>query len=320
VSTALEWRGTRALVTGASGFIGSHLSRRLVSLGAEVHAVSRRAPAEGTATGEHWHVADLRDGEATAELVRAARPDVIFHLASEVTGVRDVKLVLPMMHANLLSAVHLMTAAADSPPTRVVLAGSIEEPRRADPTPPSPYAVAKWAATSYARLFHALWGVQVTVLRVAMVYGPGQQDTTKLVPYATLSLLRGHAPRVSSGTRLVDWVYVDDVVDAFVTAGTAAAAARAGGQAVDVGSGVAVSIRDVVEQLTTIVGTPLRPRYGAIPDRPLDSARIADLPPAADLLGWRPVTGLEEGLRRTVDWYAEHQLCPDLRSHPSYVS
>jgi UDP-glucose 4-epimerase len=319
VSSARDWSGARALVTGATGFIGSHLVRCLASLGAQVHAVSRRPPgsagnAPHTAGPPHaaddrltWHLADLRDTGATAALLGATRPDVVFHLASEVTGARDVKLVLPLLQANLTAAVNLMAAAADTGCSRVVLAGSIEEPRTADPTPSSPYAVAKWAATGYARMFHALWKVPVTVLRVAMVYGPAQPDTTKLVPYATLSLLRGDAPALSSGLRLIDWVYVDDVVDAFALAATAE---RAAGHAIDIGSGTAVSIRDTIDLLAEVAGSPLRPHYGAIADRPLDAAMIADTSLAADLLGWRPATELKDGLRHTVEWYRRSLTIP----------
>jgi nucleoside-diphosphate-sugar epimerase len=288
-------------VTGATGFIGSHLVRRLRLLDAEVHAISRTPP-EKAEQGEIWHACDLADAEATAELVRSVRPDVVFHLASAVTGARDVRLVLPIMQANLGSAANVLTAVADNPDTRVVLAGSLEEPRDGDPSPSSPYAVAKWAATAYARMFHRLWNVPSTVLRVGMVYGPGQRDTTKLVPYVTLSLLRGHEPSVSSGNRLVDWVYVDDVVDAFLAA---AAAENAVGHAFDIGTGAGTSIRDTVDLLGRVVGTPVQPRYGAVSDRPLDSARIANIAPAADVLQWRPITDLEEGLRRTVAWYAD---------------
>ncbi len=82
-------------------------------------------------------------------------------------------------------------------------------------------------------MFHALWQVPVSVLRVAMVYGPGQPDTTKLVPYVTLSLLRGQDPELTSGARMVTWVYVEDVVDAFILAGADGAAA---GHVLDIGT------------------------------------------------------------------------------------
>ncbi|HEV2779859.1 MAG TPA: NAD-dependent epimerase/dehydratase family protein [Actinophytocola sp.] len=293
-----HWRELRALVTGATGFIGAHLTSRLINLGADVHAVSRRPD---NRAGPTWHVADLAEAAATAELIRSTAPDVVFHLASAVTGARDPKLVRPVLDANLTAAVNLLTAAVDSPGIRLVLAGSVEETRGAEATPPSPYAAAKSAATGYARMYHRLWDVAVTVLRVAMVYGPAQPDTAKLIPYATLSLLRGQDPELSSGTRLVDWVYVDDVVDAFLAA---ADTDKAAGQVLDIGSGAQVSIRDTVELLARIVGGGGQPRFGAISDRPLDHAQVADPRPAAAVLGWRPTTSLEEGLRRTVAWYA----------------
>jgi nucleoside-diphosphate-sugar epimerase len=286
-------------VTGASGFIGSHLVARLCRDGAEVHAVSRAA--KESRHGETWHVADLGDPDSTAELVRETAPEVIHHLASNVTGARGVEFVRPMLDSTLRAAVNLMTAAAAAPGTRVVLAGSVEEPREGEPTPSSPYAVAKWAATGYARMFHQLWDVPVTVLRVAMVYGPGRQDTKKLVPYVALSLLRGEEPGISSGTRLIDWVYVDDVVEAFVSAGEG----KAAGQVLDIGSGHQVSIQDTVELLVQATGSGLRPRYGVVADRPLDRPQVSDVAPAARVLGWSPVTPLAEGLRRTVDWFAD---------------
>lgn len=293
-----DWPATRALVTGARGFIGAHLARRLEQLGADVHVVSRR---RAEAPSDRWHVIDLRDADATAELIRSVRPDTVFHLASEVTGARDVDVVGPTLASNLASVVNLLTASAGQPGTRLVLAGSVEEPREAEPTPQSPYVAAKWAATGYARMFHQLWDLPATVLRVAMVYGPDQPDIRKLIPYVTLSLLRGEDPHLSSGTRLIDWVYVDDVVDAFIAA---AESDRAAGQVLDIGSGVQVSIRDTIELLASIAGGPARPRFGAISDRPLDHAQLADPRLAGELLGWRPTTSLEDGLRRTVDWYS----------------
>jgi UDP-glucose 4-epimerase len=293
------WRDRRVLVTGATGFIGSNLAMRLGSLGAEVHAVTRHS---NITTGNHiWHVAELRDPDATIGLVEKVRPEVVFHLASTVTGARDVKLVVPTLQSNLNSAVNVLTAAT-AVDAKVVLAGSIEEPRRGDTIPTAPYAVAKWAATAYARMFYRLWDMPVTVLRIAMSYGPGQRDTTKLLPYVTLSLLSGQEPALTSGTRLLDWVYVDDVVDAFLAA---AQSRRSAGEVLDIGTGTPVSIRDTVELLIQLMRSPLRPRYGAIPDRPLDGARIADIGPAARVIDWRPTVGLEDGLHRTLRWYAD---------------
>lgn len=293
------WEGTPALVTGATGFIGAHLVRRLATLGARVHAVSRRPRV--SEHGERWHAADLSDPAATAELLAEAAPEVVFHLASEVTGVREPDAVAPTLAANLTAAVNLLTAVTGTPVRSVVLAGSVEEPRDGL-APGSPYAAAKAAATGYARMFHALWQVPVSVLRVAMVYGPGQREMSRLIPYAATELLRGRDPELTSGTRMVTWVYVEDVVDAFVLAGAGGAA----GEVLDVGTAEPVSIRDTVELLARVVGGPGRPRFGAVAARPLDRAQRSDPGPAERVLGWRPATELEEGLRRTVAWYAKH--------------
>jgi UDP-glucose 4-epimerase len=290
------------LVTGATGFIGSHLLRRLSGLGADVHVASRQPQPDHA--GPAWHSVDLTDAEACLELIATVSPKVVFHLASAATGAREVEVVLPLMAANQVAAVNLLTAVAKSAPNaRVVLAGSIEEPHQADEvTPRSPYAAAKWAATAYARMFHSLWGVRVSVLQIAMVYGPAQPDLTKLIPYSTLALLRGQAPQLSSGTRLVDWVYVDDVVDAFVrTAETDVTI----GKVFDICSGRLVSIRDTVELLTLIIGSDARPQFSAVPDRPMDLAQLGYPTAAAELLDWRSSTSLEDGLRETVAWYAE---------------
>jgi nucleoside-diphosphate-sugar epimerase len=300
----------RALVTGATGFIGSALCRRLVASGMEVHGVSRVG--RSTPDEIRWWTADLSDAGAADQIVRKIRPDTVFHLASHVSGDRALAAVASTLRDNLVTTVNLLTAAADAGGTRVVLAGSMEESLPDDPAPSSPYAAAKTAATSYAQLFDRLYGLPVVNLRVFMVYGPGQWDDTKLVPYVIGSLLRGEGPGLSSGMREVDWVYIDDVVAAFVAA---AGSPTAPGSTVDVGSGALVSIRSLVERIVPLVGGDVRPVFGALPDRPGERPRVADLTPGRELIGWQPSTPLDLGLARTVEWFRERLL--DGQSPPS---
>jgi UDP-glucose 4-epimerase len=304
--------GATVLVTGASGFIGSRLSGRLVRRGAEVHAafrgvcngVARGVPGDLDG-GISWWQADFAEEADTRRVLRSVRPDVVFHLASRVTGARRVEEVLPTLRANLVSTVNLLSVALEEGCGRVVLTGSMEEPDAADAeaAPSSPYAAAKWAGSAYARLFHDLWGQAVSVLRVFMVYGPGRQDPARLVPHVVASLLSGEAPRLTSGERLIDWVYVDDVVSALEAAATAPGAA--GGRPIPIGSGSLVSIRDLVMELAGLVDPDIAPVFGAVPDRPREQVRVADTEPALRLLGWRAQTALREGLMKTVEWYRE---------------
>ena len=308
---------TKALVTGARGFIGSALCRRLIASGLEVHAVSRNPPADGlhwwrsvVGNGDHsaraarirWWNADLVEIEAVRRLIRTIRPDVTFHLASLVTGSRSLEMVLPIFQNNFLTTLNLLMATAENNAGRIVLAGSLEEPDEVDTVPCSPYAGAKCSAAVYARMFHALYQIGVVIAKLSMVYGPGQSDHTKLIPYVTTSLLRGQAPELSSGVRLVDWIYVDDVVDGLIRC---AEVPGIDGRTVELGSGELVSIRDVVEQLITLVAFGVEPEFGALADRPLERVKKANIAESYKLIGWRPSTSLREGLTRTIEWYKE---------------
>jgi nucleoside-diphosphate-sugar epimerase len=183
-----------------------------------------------------------------------------------------------------------------------MLTGSLEEPEPGDPksVASSPYAVAKWAATGYARFFHRLYQLPVVIMRVFMVYGPAQRDESKLVPYVIRCLLGEKAPKLTSGQRQVDWIYVEDVVDGFLAA---VEATGVEGTVIDVGSGKLVQIKTVVEYLVQVINPRITPLFGALADRPFEQERVADITQSYEVTGWKPVTPLEEGLRTTVEWY-----------------
>jgi len=296
--------GQKILVTGAGGFIGSHLWRALCQRGAEVHGVSRKIPGNNEGS-MHWWQGDLADASMIRNLVATIKPDIIFHLASHVAGSRDLKLVWPTFESNLVSTVNLLTIASEIGCQRIILAGSLEEPETdsGEAVPCSPYAAAKGASNSYARMFYALYQTPVVVVRLFMVYGPGQQDLSKLIPYVTLSLLNKQPPKLGSGQRQVDWVYVEDVVDGLVAA---AQAPNIEGRTVDLGSGSLVSVRTVVQQLADRIGHETELLWGALPDRPMERTRVANISQTYGTIGWKPKTSLALGLERTVNWYREH--------------
>ena len=192
---------------------------RLVLAGCEVHATTRNPPPTGAAEARWWQ-ADLADAAAARHIVDRVQPDVVIHLASRAEGSRDLDLVVPMLNDNVLSAINIMAAAAHISGCRLVMAGSVEEhccPGSGSGVR-SPYSASKVAATTYATLFRDVGDLPVVVLRPAMVYGPEDPHGRRLMPYVIDSLLRGVEPALSSGLRQVDWVYVDDVVDALLAA------------------------------------------------------------------------------------------------------
>lgn len=310
-------RPRRILVTGGRGFIGVHTVRHLVRAGYEVHATSRSTPPT-EATGTRWWQVDLSDPADTRHVVDEVQPDVVIHLASRAEGARDLDLVVPMLHDNVLSAVNIMAAAARIPGCRVVVAGSVEEHHGLDPGAgaPSPYAASKVAATTYATLFRDLGDLPVVVLRLAMVYGPEDPHDNRLMPYVIDSLLRGVEPALSSGRRRVDWVYVDDVVNALLAAAVEPSAV---GHVVDIGTGQPVTIRDAVGLIRDVIGTPTRPAFGRRPDRPGDFDLIARTGPAERQLNWRAQIELRDGIERTVAWHIR-QLTGGARPTPRGVS
>jgi len=297
-----DYLDKRVLVTGGHGFIGRPLAIRLAALGAEVVAVSRTRHPDFD--GVRSVALDLANRVAVDELFAVFRPDIVLHLASHVVGARTPEVVLSTYHSNLTSTLHLLMAAKAYGCERVVLTGSLEEPDpdTGSPVPSSPYAAAKAAASAYGRMFHALFGLSVVILRVFMVYGPGQADLKKLVPYVITSLDRGEVPTFSSGAREVDWVYVDDVVRAYELAGLVQGA---DGQTIDVGSGTFASVREVVEMLFSLMKAAKPPVFDGAQDRMMEQVRLADVEASGRILGWAPKVLLPEGLALAVRSYTE---------------
>jgi nucleoside-diphosphate-sugar epimerase len=251
-------------------------------------------------SGAHWVYGDVADAKTLSEIVARVRPSLIFHLAGHVTGSQQLNCVAPTFMINLSSTVHLMTAAAQLGDCRVVLAGSMREPDGDTDVPCSPYAASKWAGSAYARMFHALYNLPVIIARLFMVYGPGQWDVTKVLPYVTVSLLRNEAPRVGSGMYSFDWVYIDDVVEALLCC---ALCSEADARSIDVGTGTLTSVRALIERVVNITRTDVAVEFGAIADRMLEPNRVARVEETKRLIGWSARTPLDEGLARTVSWY-----------------
>ena len=292
-----RFSGRKILITGASGFLGSHLIDRLHNCGAEIHGTSR-FKRSSPSPAVHWHQSDLIELGSIQNLIAQVKPDVIFHFAGHATAAPDLQLVLPSLQSLLVSTVNLLMAASGARCGRVVLLGSLTEPLAShnEAVPGSPYAAAKYASSLYGRMFQALYGVPVVIARPFMTYGPGQ-DSKKLIPYVVTSLLDERPPRLSNGELQADWIYIDDVIE-----GLMAIAEVPGleGVTIDFGSGVLTSVRSIVKHLVALTGAHVEPLFGAVADRPKEQVRIADTERTFLRLGWKPTISLSQGLQETV--------------------
>jgi len=288
------------LITGASGFIGSALTDTLLENGGSVHAISR-SNQDKQAKNLTWWNGDGTEQSFIQNVISSTDPEIVFHLAGFVDGTRDLDAVIPAYHNNLTSTVNILTSLAKNRCEKVVLAGSMEEPERYKypVIPSSPYAAAKWAGNGYANMFRELYNVPVVNARIFMVYGPGQFERNKLIPYLILSYLNNERPVIRSTDRLIDWVYIEDVVSGLLAAADYKAT---NGHRIDIGSGEQVSVGFISNLLYEIIEPDCEPPLVKEVTRAMEQEKVADIS-KNNGINWKPETTLREGLTKTVEWY-----------------
>jgi UDP-glucose 4-epimerase len=310
----------RTLVTGGAGFIGSTLTDRLLAEGHHVDVVDdlstgslanlaeARARHRGKLT---FHRLDIRAAEM-AELIGHRRPELIFHLAAQADVRVSVNRPTFDAEVNILGSLNVFQGALAAGTGKIVLAGSggtlygvpDDVPvREGHPQRPiSPYGVAKKAAGDYLHYYREVHGLEYTVLALANVYGPRQDphgEAGVVAIFAGRMLGRGRPTIFGDGAQTRDFVFVDDVVDAFVRAGE-----KAGGLTVNIGTGEETSVQQLFDAMARRAGYQDPAHYA--PARPGELQRSAlDPGRAAIHLGWKPWTSLDEGLRKTLDWFRQ---------------
>ena len=300
-------------MTGGGGFIGSHLTERLVRDGHEVRvldnfATGRRENLLGLADDIELLEGDLQSYERVHNAVRGC--EVVFHQGALPSVPRSVQDPLTSNATNVVGTLNVLLAARDAEVRRVVFASSSSVygknpalPKREDqiPLPFSPYAVAKLACEGYCRSFSDVYGLETVSLRYFNVFGPRQDPLSQyaaVVPRFITLLMEGRRPRVfGDGEQSRDFTYVDNVTEANLLA--AAGPARAG-EVLNVACGERVTLNALLAEVGRLLGTDPDPVYD--PPRPGDVRdSLADIGRAGELLGYRPTVRLAEGLQRTVE-------------------
>lgn len=305
--------GRRVLVTGAGGFIGSHLVRLLLDEGADVVAmtssVSSVLPVRLAEMASDVRIveANLTDRSAMSALVSSFRPELIAHLGAFTHVGKSFRRVDESLITNIQGTVNLLQALNGDYERFVYtgtseIYGDIPSPFREEDqvNPVSPYAVAKYAGERYCRMFHQAYGWPIVCLRPFNAYGPWQTPD-RVIPEIVLTALQGGELRMTDGRQTREFNFVPDLARGFLAALTSSGVE---GEVVNLGCGTEVSIRDLTVRILRLMGDPIAPQFGAIPHRPTEiwSMRCDNLK-ARRLLGWSPTTSLDQGLTTTIDWY-----------------
>jgi UDP-glucose 4-epimerase len=308
----------RALVTGGAGFIGSTLVDRLLAEDWRVDVV------DDLSTGSLGNLTDARSqpdrrfsfhrldvsSPAVCDLIGHQRPDVIFHLAAQADVRVSVSKPVFDANVNIIGSLNVLEGAVAAGVTKIVFASSggtiygtpEEVPTRegAPQRPESPYGVAKKAVADYLHYYREVRSLEYTALALGNVYGPRQDPNGEagVVAIFAGALLAGRQPTIyGDGKQTRDYVFVDDVVDAFVRA-----TEKGGGLLMNIGTGVETSVLELYQVMARLTGFSDDARFA--PERRGELLRSAlDPGRAAIHLAWKPWTSLEDGLARTLDWH-----------------
>lgn len=317
----IDWASERVLVTGGTGLIGSNLLRRLIAHGSRPFVLVRdpgksRRIEEIRSCVEYLH-GDITDAAAVGRAVGIAKPRIVFHLASSffnpptLTAAEHMNIIaMGLLH--LCEALTQVPAQQQGRKIRLVTTGScavfaggsgLREDAPIDPG--SMLGVAKASAGLISRYYARRYGFEAVELSLFTPFGPWEASR-RLIPDVILSAFEGRDVRIGHGAQQRDFIYIDDVVDALLSAAEVALAEPS--LRLNIGSGVGRPIKDVAARILDLMGNPVKLITGIQATNPDEIWEIsADISAAARYLGWRPKVAFDDGLRRSIEWIRDHR-------------
>lgn len=302
------------LITGATGFIGANLARRLVKEAAEVHILTRQQ-------SNKWriqdilhnileHQADLQDYERLQKIMFDIKPKIIFHCAA-YGGYAFQEDINKIVQTNIIGIVNLVNSCLKAGFDCFVNTGSSSEyglksqpmSEKDLPEPINNYGVFKASATLFCQCVALTNKIPIVTLRPFSPYGY-YEESTRLVSSTIISCLLGKNPKLSSRDCVRDFIFIEDVVDAYIQT---ANSPNVTGRIFNIGSSKQHSIGEVVDKIVKLTGNKVKPMWDKIPKRPNEpNTWVADISKAKKDLNWEPKYDLNEGLSETVKWFEKN--------------
>lgn len=296
------WTNRHILITGAGGFVGSHLAKKLSELGAEVVSMIRR---DGGV--------DVAKRDALEPFFHN-KPSVVFHLAGEAVVERGQESPYDTFRTNVLGTLNVLELSRIYAIPKIIIASTAQvygegtPPFREDdpPRPSRPYETSKTAtdllAQSYADSFH----LGVLIPRFANIYGPGDTNLTRLIPKVLEHILKGKPIPVWGGTAKREYLYIDDAIDAYLMLGAISDVKLERNRIFNFGSGNPIAVWDLIKTIGKIAGAKIK----IIKEKDVREGEITDQyvswEKSKRMLGWNPRVTVNEGLEHTVAWYKKY--------------
>ncbi len=316
------WRNKRVLITGFEGFLGSHVTRMLQSLGARVVGLDIKVRRRQTilTPSDLRKIRVVKGNVANLSLVKRIlkehKIEFIFHLAAEALVGRCLKTPLKGFASNIQGTWNILEAARDNRDLRAIILASsdkaygrhIKLPYREDACLKGdhPYDVSKSCADLIAATYARTYNLPVCTTRCGNIYGPGDFNFSRLIPDALRAALKNKTLLIRSNGRFIrDYVYVDDIVNGYILLAEEMTKSHLGGEAFNFSLGKPLSVIDVVRKIYHL--TDRAPRYKILDQTGFEIPRqYLSSRKARRILGWRPRTATDKGLKKTLNWYREY--------------
>ena len=316
----MKWSNRRVLVTGAGGFIGSHLSEWLVEAGADVrafvhyNALGNWGWLDQSSVRDDIQViaGDICDRDNVRHAIRDV--DIVFHLAALVAIPYSYLAPVSYVRTNIEGSLNVLQAAREHDVERIIHTSTSEVYGTARYVPideehplqgQSPYSASKIGADKLAEAFHLSFNLPVIIVRPFNTFGP-RQSARAVIPAIITQCLVGSSVQLGNLHTTRDLNYVSNTVEGFLLAATKP---EASGQTINIGSGYEISIGELTKLIAKVMGKSITIETDERRVRPKDSEverLLADNTLAQSLLGWKPTISLEEGIEHTIDWIGRH--------------